>query len=50
MQKMFQQKGPGQILALVDLRGKPGDCRNKYLRNIPKRKEMVGFIYFLSLV
>lgn len=50
MQKMFQQKGPEQVFALVDLTGKSGDWRNKYSNNIPKSKEMVEFVYFLSLV
>lgn len=47
---MFQQKGPEQVLAIVDISGKPGDWRNKYPSNIPKRKETVEFVYFLSLV
>lgn len=47
---MFQQKGLEQVFALVDLSGKPGDWRNKYPSNIPKSKDIVVVVYFLSLI
>lgn len=47
---MFKQKCPLQVFALADLSGMPRDWRNKYASNISKSKEMVEFVYFLSLV
>lgn len=49
MQK-FQQKGPEQVFALLDLSWMPGDWRNKYPSSILKSKEMLEFVYFLSWV